>query len=143
MLIKDYKVGTVLITLRKYYKMSQEEFSRKIGYSRSWISVKEIERDRIYIKDLINILDKCNFDIFIINIKDDRKISIKEYNPGFILKVVREWTDLGTIEFSKSIGKKKSWQSSNELGETNYFANDLFKLAQVHNFEIELVQSKK
>jgi len=95
------------------------------------------------IKDFIKILEKCNFDLFIINVKDNRKISIKEYDPGFILKVVREWTDLGIVEFSETIGKKKSWQSSNELGLTDYYANDLFELAKVNGFELELIFKTK
>jgi len=143
MYIKDYKIGTILKNIRNHYKMTQQEFSNKINFTRSWLSKKETEIERIYIKDFIKILEKCNFDLFIINVKDNRKISIKEYDPGFILKVVREWTDLGIVEFSETIGKKKSWQSSNELGLTDYYANDLFELAKVNGFELELIFKTK
>ena len=143
MKINDFKVGTTIKTLRKFFNMTQEEFSKKVEVPRSWLSKKEVERDRIYIKDLIDIINKCNADLYIINIKDDRKISIKEYNPGFILKVMREWTLLNMTDFANTIGRKTSWQSENESGNINYYANDLFELAKVNGFELELIFKTK
>lgn len=131
-------VGDTLRDIRKFVKLTQTEFSIKIGRSRDWYTLKELNNSRIYMKDYLKILRVYNFDVILFSENNGVSLSLREFEEYAIIRFMRESTGLSQTDFANSIGKKRTWQSGNEAGTTHYYANDLFRLANNNGFLIKL-----
>lgn len=65
-----------------------------------------------------------------------------DYEPGEVLRFIRQSTGKTQKEFGKDIKKSKDWVQSNELGRSDYKFKDLLELAKINKIEIR-VSSKE
>lgn len=137
-IFKDYDFGNLLKEIRSETGLTQEKFAGKIGRNRKWIAYKEIEDRKMYIEDFIKIIKTYNFDVTFIYPIDERSIKINDYEPKDFLRILREFTGKIQCEFASDINKTNFWQCLNENGRTRYYANDLFLLAKMNGFQVEL-----
>lgn len=64
------------------------------------------------------------------------KIDAKEYSPGEILKIIREWTCLTQQDFGKSIYRSARGIRALEQEERHLSVDTLLQIAKVHNINI-------
>lgn len=132
--LTNYNVKMLLKYMRNKSKLKQSELGNLIGESKDWVSVKEREKERIYIKDFIKIMKILKFKITLKSTESGTTISMNDYDTFDIIRFLREGAEKSQTDFAKSIGKSRGWQASNESGITSYYANDFFKLALIHNY---------
>ena len=65
-------VGDTLKYIRNHVKLTQTEFALRLGKSRDWYTLKELNKSKIYMKDYINILKIYKFDIILLDRKSTR-----------------------------------------------------------------------
>ncbi len=132
-------VGDTLKYIRNHVKLTQTEFALRLGKSRDWYTLKELNKSKIYMKDYINILKIYKFDIILLSRINGVSLSLRTYEASAILRFMRESTGLSQTAFANTINKKRTWQSGNEAGNTQYYANDLFELKNKHNFDVQII----
>lgn len=62
----DYKASEILHFIRQATDLSQEEFAKNINKSKHWCQSNELGRTNYYFKDLLDLANKYNFEIYII-----------------------------------------------------------------------------
>jgi len=70
------------------------------------------------------------------------EINVKNFKANEVMRFIRESTGLTQIEFAKRIGKSRDWQQSNESGRSNYYFNDLLKIAKLYDIDIIIRESE-
>lgn len=137
---KEISVGTVITHIRNSNHKTRENFGQMINRHRNWVYLKERNKSKIYISDFAKILKLFNYDILFKSEKYQIKLYLLDHSSANILRFMREATGKTQKEFSNSISKTNDWSYTNEAGINNYYANDLFELAKIHDFEIILIE---
>ncbi len=70
------------------------------------------------------------------------KISLNDYEPKDVIRVIREWTELTQKEFGKSINKSERTIQDYEAGRRRYYTETLREIAKVHNVKIIIEKIK-
>lgn len=135
-------VGEIIKFVRTTNKLSREEFGELFNKHRNWVYLKETNKSKIYITDLILIAKKFNIDILFKSDIYEIKLYLMDHTPNNLLRFIRESTSKTQKEFAKDIGKTNDWSYTNEAGTSNYYANDLFELANINKFDIEVLSKK-
>lgn len=140
--ITNKSMGNILKIMRKNAKVTQKEFADTINKTDVCISQIELDKRRIYIKDLITLCKKYSYSIIFSSKIHEIKLNMLDFEPNDLLRFLRESTGKTQGEFAKCLGNKNDWSYTNEAGVNNYYANDLFELAKMHDFEIILIEKK-
>lgn len=69
------------------------------------------------------------------------KISLNDYEPKDVIRIIREQTELTQKDFGKSINKRERTIQDYEAGRRRYYAETLKLIAKVH--KIRIVISKE
>jgi len=64
------------------------------------------------------------------------RVNLKDYDRGYFIRIIREWTGLTQREFGKKIGKSERTIQKYEAGTTNYNIRTLEKIAKTFNISI-------
>ena len=64
------------------------------------------------------------------------RVNLKDYDRGYFIWIIREWTGLTQREFGKKIGKSERTIQKYEAGTTNYNIRTLEKIAKTFNISI-------
>lgn len=64
------------------------------------------------------------------------KINYTDYEPGDVIRMIREWTGLTQKEFGESIGKKERTIQDYEAGRIRYNTDVLTAIAKKHGIKI-------
>lgn len=64
------------------------------------------------------------------------KISLNDYEPKDVIRIIREWTELTQKEFGKSINKHERTIQDYEAGRKRYYTETLKLIAKVHKVKI-------
>lgn len=137
-ILKQYNTSEVLKLIRKDLNLTQRDFVKKINKTHDWLAKKENNKNNIYINDFLYIIKVYSISIYFIN-ANGRNIKLNDYNSIDLFKILRELTGKTQGEFASIIGKKNDWAYTIEAGINNYYANDLFELARLNNFEIKMI----
>ena len=70
-----------------------------------------------------------------------RKINVRDYSRGEVIKIIREWTGLTQKEFAKCIGKTRYTVAGYEENKINYGIDVLNKISKEFNIDI-IIQKK-
>jgi len=66
------------------------------------------------------------------------KLKVKDYKPGEIMRIIREWTELTQKGFAESMNISMSTVQYWEYGKSRYYFETLMKIAEVHGLEITI-----
>lgn len=64
------------------------------------------------------------------------RVNLKDYDRGYFIRIIREWTGLTQREFGKRLGKSERTIQKYEAGTTNYNIKTLEKIAKTFNISI-------
>ena len=118
--IKNISAGEVIKIMRKSKNISQEKLSKAILKSRVWLAKKEINREKIYIKDFINIMNTLNYEIIFSSNKYGIELYLSKYEPNLFFRFFREATNSTQSSFAMTIGKTNDWAYTIEAGVNEY-----------------------
>ena len=62
----DYKSDEILRFIRQSTDLTQEEFAKGINKTKHWCQSNELGRTNYYFKDLLEIANKYNIEIYIV-----------------------------------------------------------------------------
>ena len=66
------------------------------------------------------------------------KLVANDYEPEYIIKIIREWTELTQEDFAKSINKSRRAIQGYEAGTFRYSIETLLDIAKKHNLKITI-----
>lgn len=69
----DYKANEIFKFMRESTNKKQSEFGKDIGKSKDWVQSNELGRCNYKFKDLLDLANKNNIEIYIID-KDENKV---------------------------------------------------------------------
>ncbi len=139
--------------LRKYLKISQEEFAEKIGTARTNLSNYESGKNEIMLTTLIKISNYCEIstDNLISCVLDEN--IYKKTKQNFVnknrslenfsrnLKKLRNENNMYQVELANNIGLSKSKISVYEAGKSDITLSSLLKITKYFNVSIEKIIS--
>ena len=70
------------------------------------------------------------------------KLSATKYQPGEVIKIIREWTELTQSEFAKSVNISESTIKNYEQNRRNYTFKTLVEICKLHDLEITIEKKK-
>lgn len=136
--VTNMSLGSIIKLIRCNLKITQKEFSSSLNKTDVWLSQIELDKRRLYIKDLIYLTKHYSFNIIFVSDMHGIRLNMLDFEPNDLFRFLREATGKTQSEFAKDIGYKNDWAYTIEAGVNNYYANDLFELARLNNFEIEI-----
>ena len=71
----DYNPSEIIKFMRESTSKKQEEFGQDIGKSKDWVQSNELGRTNYKFKDLLDLANKNDIDIYIIN-KNEENLKI-------------------------------------------------------------------
>ena len=70
------------------------------------------------------------------------KIIANNYEPKYIIRIIREWTELTQKDFAESINRSRDSIQKIETGKRGYNISTLLDIARKHNLIITIEKKK-
>ena len=68
------------------------------------------------------------------------KLTANDYEPKYVFKILREWTNLTQEELAKELNMSKFGLKKYENGENRFYYETILKICKKHNITITFEQ---